>query len=418
VSAGRAGRARRIYAVGDLLAGISALLEDRVGRVWVAGEVSNLHRAASGHCYFTLKDERGQIRAALFRSAAARVPFELEEGLEVLAYADVSVYEQRGDLQIIVRQLEPRGQGALQLAFEQLRARLEAEGLFAEERKRPLPSFPRRVGVVTSPGGAAVRDVIEVAARRFSATPLLISPTRVQGEGAAEEIAAALDALAAHGDVDVILLVRGGGSLEDLWAFNTEAVARAIERCPVPLACGVGHETDFTIADGVADLRAPTPSAVAARVLPDRAALLGQLERDSRRLEAAMEGVLERLRGRLGREQRALRALAPTARLATQRARLRSAGELLVRAGHALHEGRRRRLAEFAARLDSLSPLAVLARGYALVRRLPDGAIPRRADELARGDRLAIQLAAADVEAVVQEVVEAPAGRVVEGGAD
>jgi len=399
VSRDAAGRARRVYAVGDLLAGISALLQDRVGRVWVAGEVSNLHRAASGHCYFTLKDERGQIRAALFRQAAARVPFELEEGLEVL-------YEQRGDLQIIVRELEPRGQGALQLAFEQLRARLEAEGLFEEARKRPIPRFPRRVGIVTSLGAAALRDVIEVAGRCFPAAPLLISPTRVQGEGAAEEIAAALDTLAAHGGVDVILLVRGGGSLEDLWAFNMETVARAIERCEIPVACGVGHETDFTIADWVADLRAPTPSAVAARVLPDRAALLGQLDRDRRRLAGAMEGVLEGLRTRLTREQGALRALAPTARLAAQHARLRRASELLSRAGQALREGRQQQLAELAARLDSLSPLAVLARGYALVRRLPDGAIPRRAAELARGDRLAIQLAAADVEAVVERIAE------------
>jgi exodeoxyribonuclease VII large subunit len=262
------------------------------------------------------------------------------------------------------------------------------------------------VGIVTSPSGAAVRDVIEVSGRLSPATPLLISPTRVQGEGAEQEIAAALDALAAHGDVDVILLVRGGGSLEDLWAFNSEVVARAIERCEIPVACGVGHETDFTIADWVADLRAPTPSAVAARVLPDREALLAQLGRDTRRLWSAMERGLERLRARILREQTALRALAPTARLATQRARLRSATELLFRAGVALHEGRRQQLAEFVARLDSLSPLAVLARGYALVRRLPDGTIPRSARELAPGDRLAIQLAEADLEAVVEQVAE------------
>jgi exodeoxyribonuclease VII large subunit len=393
------GGQRRVYRVSDLLSGLNSLFEDRVGRLWVVGEISNLHRAPSGHSYFTLKDDKGQIRAVLFRSASGRIPFELEEGLEVLAYADVSVYEARGDLQLIVRRLEPRGRGALQLAFEQLRARLEAEGLFDPERKRAVPRHPRRLGVVTSPTSAALRDVIQVSGRRQPATPLLISPTRVQGEGAGDEIAAAIDRLATRPDLDVILLVRGGGSLEDLWAFNTEVVARAIARCALPVVSGVGHETDVTIADLVADLRAPTPSAAVAQVLPDRLELAARLERDWLRLVAAVGAELRRMTNALAREQEALRMLAPRGRLAAQRHELETACLALRRAALLGLERRRARLARLAGRLDSLSPLAVLSRGYALVRREADGAIVRRATDVASGDRLKIRLAEGEIAA-------------------
>ena len=398
---------RRILPVGALLVGINGLLEDRVGRVWVLGEVSNLHRAVSGHSYFTLKDDRGQIRAALFRSAASRVRFELEEGMEVVLQADVSVYAARGDLQLIVRQIEPRGQGALQLAFEQLRRRLASEGLFDEERKRALPEFPRRVGVVTSPTSAALRDVIQVSGAQFPMLPILISPTRVQGEGAEHEIVAAIRALEVQPEIDVILVVRGGGSLEDLWSFNSEEVARAIAACPVPVVSGVGHETDFTIADGVADARAPTPSAAAMIALPDVETLAIRLDRDIRQMVAAVRAGVGDARQRLRRERDALRVLAPTARVRAQRSRLLAGTRALGRAGHAIPEIRRSRLAHQVGRLDSLSPLAVLARGYALVRRSDDGVIPRRADELAPGDRLTIRLAEAEVEATVDSLREA-----------
>ena len=391
--------APHIYTIGDLLSGIKLLLEQRVGRLWLVGELSNLHRASSGHLYFTLKGDGGQIRAALFRSAARRLAFDPEDGLEVLAYGDVTVYEPRGDLQIVVRRLEPRGQGALQLAFEQLRSRLEAEGLFDPARKRPLPRLPTRIGVVTSPSGAAIRDVIEVTGRRFPAAPLLIAATRVQGLGAEDEIAAALDAIGGREDVDLVLLVRGGGSLEDLQPFNTETVARAIVRSPVPVVSGVGHEVDLTIADLAADLRAPTPSAAAERVLPDRAALRSDLERDWRRLRRATAALLERLDSQLGRERDALRVLAPSARLAAQRSRLEAGARALERAVAAQLAGLRSRLAERAGRLESLSPLGVLARGYALVRRSRDGAIVRSADQVARGERLAIRVAEAELEA-------------------
>lgn len=403
-------RERLIIPVGAFLAAVNTLLEDQVGRVWIVGQVSNLHRASSGHIYFTLKDEEGQIRAALFRSAARRVPFDLEEGLEIVVCADVGIYAARGDLQLVVRDVEPRGRGGLQLAFEQLRRRLEDEGLFDAARKRELPAFPRCIGVVTSPTSAAVRDVIQVARHRFPATPLVISPTRVQGEGVEEEIADALDAIGEWGRVDLVLLVRGGGSLEDLWCFNTEVVARAIERCPVPVVTGVGHETDFTIADLVADLRAPTPSAAVALVLPDGRALASELGRAFARLGAASRVQLDRARTELRREGEALRILAPSKQLAARRARLRSASRALLREARSQLQRRRAELAATAARLESLSPLAVLARGYAIVRRASDGLVVRRAEQLTRGERLRIRLSEALVEASVESVTEHPRG--------
>lgn len=392
---------RRVLTVGELTSGLNALLEDSVGRVWVAGEISGLRRPPSGHLYFTLKDERAQVRAALFRSAASRVGFALEDGLEVLVYADVQLYEARGDLQIVVRQVEPRGQGALQLAFEQLKRRLAAEGLFDAARKQPLPAFPRRVGVVTSPTGAAVRDVIQVSGQRAPATPILIAPTRVQGEGAEHEIAAALDEIATQPDVDVVLVVRGGGSLEDLWSFNTEVVARAIERCPVPVLSGVGHETDVTIADCVADARAPTPSAAALQALPDRAGLLRTLERDWRRLTGSAQRQLSRVGHALARERDALRMLAPAARLAAQRRRMVLAHRSLRAAVRHLGERHRAGLAHLSAQLDGLSPLAVLGRGYALVRRTRDGTIVRAAADAPVGESVLVRVAEGELTAAV-----------------
>ncbi len=392
---GRSGErdGRQILGVGQLIAGITGLLEQRVGRIWVSGEISNLHRAASGHFYFTLKDEAGQMRAALFRGNATRVRFDIEEGLEVVAEAEVSIYAARGDLQLIVRQLEPCGVGALQLAFEQLRKRLQAAGLFDEGRKRPISQFPRRIGVVTSPTSAALRDVLKVASRRFPATAILISPTLVQGEEAPQQIAAAIGRLAAAQDLDAILIVRGGGSLEDLWAFNSEVVAQAIADSPVPIVSGVGHETDLTIADLVADLRAPTPSAAVMQVLPDRRSLASLVGRDAQRLGMAMAQEVERHRARVETLRAVLRARSPRVRVAlarTREARARVAGQTAIRR---LIDHRRRRFSALAARLDALSPLSVLGRGYGLVRRVEDGRIVRRAADVALDDELEVRLA-------------------------
>jgi exodeoxyribonuclease VII large subunit len=393
-----------VYTVSELLGGLARLLEERVGRLWVVGELSDVHVARSGHSYFSLKDDASRVRCALFRSAARGLAFEPENGLEVLVYGDVSVYEARGDLQIIVRQLEPRGRGALQLAFEQLRRRLEAEGLFDPARKRPLPPLPGRIGVVTSPTGAAIHDILEVTGRRFPAIPILIAPARVQGEGAEDEIAEALDALGARGDVDLILLARGGGSLEDLRPFNTETLVRAIVRSPVPVLCGVGHEVDVTIADLAADARAATPSAAAELAVPDVGVFRGDLARAWSRLRRAAGAAVDRCAGRLDRERDALRVLAPTARVAAQRVRFRAAARALLRASRLRSDHSRSRLATLAARLDSLSPLAVLSRGYALVRRARDGAIVRAAADVSPGERLAIRVAEAELEAALEAV--------------
>ncbi len=394
--------APRIFTVAELVAGVRELLEDRVGRLWIAGEVSNLRRAGSGHFYFTLKDDVAQVRAVLFRGTAQRLRFEPEEGMEVLVYGEVTLYEARGDLQVLVRTLEPRGLGALQLAFEQLRARLEAEGLFDPAAKRPILAHPRAVGVVTSPEGAALHDVLEVSGRRAPWIRVVISPTRVQGDGAEEEIGAALARVAAKKGVDVILLVRGGGSLEDLVCFNSEAVARAIRGSPVPVVAGVGHETDVTIADLAADARAPTPSAAAMLAFPDRAALRTQLGRDVGRLVRAMESALGSLRTRLGHEWQALRAHAPRARLAAQRARLDGAKALLVRVMRRRIERARDGLAAAAARLEALSPLAVLGRGYAIVRLGAGGAVVRSPAQVKAGDGLLVRVAEGEIEATVE----------------
>ena len=391
----------RVYRVGELVVGLGELIQEAVGRVWVVGEVSNLRRAASGHCYFTLKDEEAQLRAVLFRGSASRLPFDPEDGLEVLAYGDLSVYAARGDLQLIVRQLEPRGQGALQLAFEQLRARLEREGLFDAARKRPLPEFPRRLGVVTSLHGAALRDVIEVSRARCPMVALRVAPARVQGAGADAEVAEALAWIADRGDVDAVLVVRGGGSLEDLLPFNSEVLARAIAACPKPVVSGVGHETDVTIADLVADARAPTPSAAAALALPDGAARLGEVERDQRRMSAALRGRLAHANQQLSGLREQLRHLSPRARLAERRARWEGSNERLRLAVERTLERRRSRLESAAAQLDSLSPLAVLGRGYAIVRRAADGDIVRAPDQVVVGDTLAIRVAGGDVAARV-----------------
>jgi exodeoxyribonuclease VII large subunit len=392
---------RSILSVGQLIAGLSGLIKHHVGRVWVVGEISNLHQARSGHTYFTLKDEDGQLRAALFRGNAGRVRFELEEGLEVVAEAEVSIYAARGDLQLIVRSLEPRGVGALQLAFEQLRRRLDAAGLFASERKREIPTHPRRVGVVTSPTSAAVRDVLKVAGRRFPSTPILISPTRVQGDEAPDEIASAIERLATASEVDVILVVRGGGSLEDLWAFNTEVVAKAIAASPIPIISGVGHETDTTIADLVADVRAPTPSAAAMLAVPDRAMLATVVDRDLRRLFAAIQREIETQRDRVGRLGAVLRALSPQVRVALARSREASARSAANQAIRRHLDHTRGRLSSAVTRLDALSPLAVLGRGYALVRREADGQIVRRPADVALGDRLELRLASGEIGAEV-----------------
>jgi exodeoxyribonuclease VII large subunit len=381
--------------------------------VWLEGEISNLKVYASGHAYFTLKDEVAQLRAVLFANRMRRVRFTPADGQHVLALGSLEVYAQRGEYQLVVERLEPRGIGALQLAFEQLKVRLGAEGLFDAGRKRPLPRFPRRIGIVTSPSGAAVRDMLRVIGRRFAGLHIVIAPARVQGEGAAEEVAAGIEDLNRLGGVDVVIVGRGGGSLEDLWAFNEEVVARAIAASKVPVISAVGHEVDVTIADLVADVRAPTPSAAAELVVREKLAVVDRLaELEAQLARAVARPVRDMARradhaaGRLAAAGRAacrrpghrlellrarLRAASPFARLAGDRHRLERASARLAAALGRAVDVRRHRLAAAGGRLDSLSPLAVLARGYSLTL-TAGGAVVERAADVAPGDAVRILL--------------------------
>lgn len=383
-----------VWSVYDLTARIKDSLESGFRSVWVGGEISNFSRPQSGHCYFTLKDDRAQIRAVVWRTAASRLKFDLHDGLEVICQGDLEVYAPRGTYQLVARQIEPRGIGALELALRKLKARLEAEGLFDPRRKRPLPKFPRRVAFVTSPTGAAIRDFLEVLRRRWKGVDVLVVPTRVQGEGAAREIAAAIELVNRLSDsVDCLVVGRGGGSLEDLWAFNEEPVVRAIYASRIPVVSAVGHEIDITLADLVADVRALTPSEAAELVVPAAEEIMAALGGQQKRLLLALRRRAATVRARLDwlAARRAFRR--PFDRLHDAARRL---DELSGRSERALRmrlSAARRTLDAFAAHLDSLSPLQVLGRGYSLTQRLSDGQLVRDAGALTTGEQLVTRFA-------------------------
>ena len=378
--------------VGDLTRYIREMFEVdyRLQDVWVEGEVSGVTRHASGHTYFTLKDASAQISCVMWKTVAPTYGALVVHGGQVVAHGQVSVYEARGQYQLYVDRVQPKGLGDLHAQFELLKARLEAEGLFAPERKRALPEFPHRIGVVTSPTGAVIRDICNILARRWPLVEVILAPTQVQGKDAPPHIVAALDALYRRADLDLIIVARGGGSLEDLWAFNDERVARKIADSPVPVVSGVGHETDFTIADFVADLRAPTPSAAAELATPDREEMSSQLAALRARLASALSDDLRARRIALQSQTRALSHLSPQARLANLRQRT---DDLISQAtwtvSHLL-QLRRERLTGASARLGALNPLAVLERGYAVVRR--DGRLVRSVSQVSRDDRLAVRV--------------------------
>jgi exodeoxyribonuclease VII large subunit len=404
---------RTVLTVSQLSEQLRGVVEERFPAVWVEGEISNFKIYGSGHAYFTLKDEGAQLRAVLFRNRTRRLRFEPGDGQHVLAFGSLEVYAQRGEYQLVVELLEPRGLGALQLAFEQRKARLGAEGLFEAARKRSLPRFPRKIGLATSPSGAALRDMLRILGRRFAGLHIVIAPCRVQGEGAAAEIVQAVADLNALGDVDVIIVGRGGGSLEDLWAFNEETVARAIAGSKVPVVSAVGHEVDVTIADFVADLRAPTPSAAAELVVREKRAVAEVLAESRLRLARAVARPLRDLERRLDEAQARLaraahgvhhraayrvdlitarlRAASPFARLGGGRHRLERLEARLHGAMARRLAGDRHRLTAAAGRLGSLSPLAVLSRGYSLTR-AADGRIVRAAGQVAAGDEVSVLL--------------------------
>ena len=432
-------RQRRAYTVTEIATALRNQLEETFFEVWIEGEISNCKIwQSTGHLYFTLKDENAQLKAVIFRSNLRYLRFKPSDGQHVMVRGRVTIYEARGECQIVCEHMEPRGLGALQLAFEQLKRRLEAEGLFAQERKRALPLLPRTIGIVTSLDGAAVRDIIKVVTRRHASLRLLIRPCRVQGEGAGQELARAIRQISNRPEVDVLIVSRGGGSLEDLWAFNEEAVARAIAASPAPVISGVGHEVDFTIADFVADVRAATPSNAAEIVVARKDDL-------SRRVEHLEQRALALLRHRIGQRRSLVHQLAARRGLATVHTRVgnrsRRVAEASARMRNALEvrlaaaarvvrtlerrleaQDQRRRLAlartrlaaadgaigrsvrtvvhradvrtrTLAGRLDSLSPLAVLGRGYAVCFADDGATIVRAANDVRAGDRVTVRLA-------------------------
>ena len=392
------------YTVSQLTGHIRRLIEGDpdLCDLWVEGEVSNFGRASSGHCYFTLKDAGSQISCVMWRNVADRQKHLPTNGDLALAHGRVGVYEAGGRYQLYVDKIQPAGVGDLYRQFELLKARLEAEGLFAPERKRPLPGFPRCIGVVTSPTAAALRDILNVLARRYPLAKVLLAPTQVQGAAAPPQIVAAIQALNARDDVDVIIVARGGGSLEDLWAFNDERVARAVAASRLPVVCGVGHETDFSLADFAADVRAPTPSAAAELVAPDRSELRAQVMGLSAALAATLQGAVEERRWRLVEQTRALKHLSPEAQLAQARQRV---DDLLDRAEAATRYSltlRRERLGGLVGRLAGVSPLGTLKRGYAIVRHRETGAVVHSVEQVAPGDALGIRIADGEFEATAE----------------
>jgi exodeoxyribonuclease VII large subunit len=393
-----------ILSVTELTQQLKALVETGFPQVYVEGEISNFSRATSGHIYLTLKDEAAQIRAVLWRSAAARIRFELHDGLHVVAVGPIEVYAARGTYQLVIERLAPQGIGPLELAFRQRYEKLAAEGVFRAERKRPLPRFPRRIALVTSPMGAAVRDMLQVITRRWPACDVVILPVAVQGAAAAGEIAAALRSVHRLPGVDVVIAGRGGGSLEDLWAFNEEIVARAIFECPIPVVSAVGHEVDVTIADLIADKRALTPSEAGEIVVPDRGDVVSDLQHLSRRLESALRNQLHRRNLQLEGVARS-RALARPLELVHDRERMvDELSERLRRAIGRQVERARHRLEAAGCTIDALSPLKVLNRGYSLTRIASTGKILRTAPQVSAGERIETRLAQGRVTSIVDAV--------------
>jgi exodeoxyribonuclease VII large subunit len=446
---------RAVLTVSEVSERIKIVLEDTFFDIWVEGELSNLRTPSSGHSYLTLKDEQSQIRAVLFKMQRRYLRFDPKDGMLVIARGRISLYEPRGEYQLVIDYMEPKGIGALQIAFEQLKARLAQAGLFDPTRKRPLPMLPRCIGIVTSPTGAVIRDMLQILRRRFMNLHVCVYPVRVQGDGAAEEITRGIEALNRYPGIDVIVVARGGGSLEDLWAFNEETVVRAIYASKIPVISAVGHEIDYTIADFVADVRAPTPSAAAELVIRTKLELHAELQVMTQRLQRAMRHRLETLRARLeacqqrrvlkdpwaplrtmqqrldelnvrlarsirgrlhlsqealGRGEAAITHLSPLMMVGLLRQRLTTLEQRLIAAqgGH-VRRGREE-LERLTATLQALSPLAVLARGYSICRHQTDGQVIREAHAVAPGMHVDIMLWQGSLQCTVEAVMAKGSG--------
>lgn len=383
----------KIFSVTEITQDIRLLLEKSFSEVWIEGEISNFKPASSGHFYFSLKDAKSQIKMVMFRGANLQLRFKPENGLSVLCYGKLSLYEPRGEYQIVVEHMEPKGIGALQLAFEQLKKKLEAEGLFRPERKRPIPFLPRRIGIVTSRTGAVIRDMVHVLTRRFPNIRILLYPVLVQGDGAAQKIAEGIEALNdldGSLDIDVLIVGRGGGSIEDLWAFNEEIVARAMACSKIPIISAVGHETDFTIADFVADLRAPTPSAAAELAVPVREDLLYTLEKQRRCLYQVIEQKIENARLLLKQWEGYFQD--PGRRITEYLLKVDHLQEQMLSWMNHQVERRQEGVKRLVVQLKALSPQAILARGYAIAIRPRDKKTIRSLGDVEIGDAVEIRL--------------------------
>jgi exodeoxyribonuclease VII large subunit len=381
-----AAKEKHIYTVSEINKYIRVIIEDSFPGVWIEGEVANLTYHTSGHIYFGLRDATASLKCAFFRGANQQLKFKLKDGMKVICFGSLSVYEPRGDYQLIVKEVEPKGVGALQLQFQQLKEKLTKEGLFDDSHKVPIPYLPTRIGIVTSPTGAAIRDILNIARRRFANVEIIINPVKVQGADAKDEIAAAIRQFNGLKNIDVMIVTRGGGSLEDLWPFNEEVVARAIYESVIPVISAVGHEIDFTISDFVADFRAPTPSAAAELVIPKKDDLINLINTAATRLKNALTGRIAMLAEKLNR-LRASYALKQPLNMIMQHEQTIDGlfKDLKKSVEHAL-DMRREKYGSVYGKLEAFNPLAILARGYSVTTRVTDGVIVKDAALLKAGD--------------------------------
>lgn len=396
---------RNVFSVSELNRKIKFLLESEFRNIWVEGEISNFKHHSSGHMYFSLKDEKSQVNVVFFSRQNRSLKFKLKDGLKVVLFGRISVYEPRGNYQVYVDRVEPKGMGALQLAFLQLKAKLEKEGLFSAEYKKPIPRFPKKVGVITSPTGAAIRDILNVINRRFQGTSVLLYPAKVQGDGAAEEVATGIEVMNARKDIDVLIVGRGGGSLEDLWAFNEEVVARSVFASKIPVISAVGHEIDWSICDLVADLRAPTPSAAAELVVQNRAELVTKVDDIKSRLKNAIFNFVDSKRDELESLRDSYAFKQPKALIENYAQRLDEMKRQLQNYTKTLIQHKQQAFKANLLHLEALSPLKILSRGYSVTFNAK-GHLLKKATNIKTGEEIKTRLESGVVVSVVKSIDE------------
>ena len=396
---------KHVYTVTELTRNIRVALEDAFGTVWVEGEVSNFKHTHSGHMYLNIKDTASVLNCALFKRVNANLKFEIKDGMQVLCFGKITVYDKRGQYQLIIEKIEPKGAGALQVAFEQLKEKLKGESLFEKSHKRPIPYLPRRIGVITSPTGAAIRDILNVVRRRFSNIEVILNPVRVQGEMAKHEISEALDLFNMLGNVDVIIAARGGGSLEDLWAFNEEIVARAIYRSEIPVISAVGHEIDWTISDFVSDFRAPTPSAAAELVIPKKEDLLALLKGQEGRMKSSLISKINFATEQVGSLKERYVLKEPLNFIRQREQALDDLAGGLCSSGSLIVKFKKENLNALSGKLEALSPLGILNRGYSITTMEELGKIIRNASDIKKENLIRTKLARGEIVSKVKEII-------------